>query len=147
MRAVPLEPEDIALYERAVEVLAASFDPVVHQVAAAARTASGEVFPGLHVGSRRVNVCAEASAIANAEMHNAGQVLAMVAVCRDDNGRTVVTNPCGLCRELMGHYGPDAWVLIDRGGEVVKVRSGDLMPSPWNFPHENDWDVADPTAP
>ena len=82
-----------------------------------------------------------------AEMHNAGQVVAMVAVCRDENGRTVVTNPCGLCRELMGHYGPDAWVLIDRGGEVVKVRSGELMPSPWNFPHDNDWDVADPTAP
>ncbi len=146
MRCAALEPADVALYERAVEVLAASFDPVVHQVAAAALTSDGNVYVGLHVGSRRVNVCAEASAIANAEMSGAGPVLTMVAVCRDEAGRTVVTNPCGLCRELMGHYGPDAWVLVDRGGEVVKVPSADLMPSPWMFPRENDWEVADPAA-
>src|ERR671919_104062 len=66
-----------------------------------------------------------------------GQVF--VGLCRNDAGRTIVTNPCGLCRELLGHYGPDAWVLVDGGGDVVKVAAADLMPMPWMFPHENDW--------
>lgn len=145
MRTRPLDADDLALHRRAVEVLDTAFDPVVHQVAAALRTADGQVFAGLHVGSRRVNVCAEASAIANAEMAAAGPVASIVAVCRNEAGRTVVTNPCGLCRELMTQYGPDAWILVDRGGEVVKVAAGDLMPHPWMFPHENDWDVREPT--
>jgi cytidine deaminase len=145
MKTTTLDRDDLELYRRAVEVLDAAHDPVVHQVAAALRTNDGQVFVGLHVGSRRVNVCAEASAIANAEMSKAGPVSAIVAVCRNDAGRTIVTNPCGLCRELLGHYGPDAGVLVDRGGDVVKVAAADLMPMPWMFPHENDWDVADPS--
>ena len=146
MRIQRPSTEDLDLYQRAVDVLDAAHDPVIHQVAAALRTADGQVFVGLHVGSRRVNVCAEATAIANAEMSSAGPIASIVAVCRDESDRTIVTNPCGLCRELLGRYGADAWVLIDHAGDVVKVAAADLMPSPWMFPHENDWDVRDPTA-
>lgn len=144
--SLDLEPDDVRLYERAAEVLDAAHDPVIHQVAAALRTTDGEIFVGLHVGSRRVNVCAEAAAISNASMSNAGPVDSIVAVCRDASGRTIVTNPCGLCRELMGQYGPDAWVLVDKAGQVVKVPAASLLPTPWMFPHENDWNVAEPTA-
>lgn len=145
MRIQHPSTDDLDLYQRAVDVLDAAYDPVIHQVAAALRTADGQVFVGLHVGSRRVNVCAEASAIANSEMSAAGPIASIVAVCRDESDRTIVTNPCGLCRELLGQYGSEASVLIDYAGDVVKVAAADLMPSPWMFPHENDWDVRDPT--
>ena len=139
-----LEAADIELYERARDLLVVAHDPVIHQVAAALRTESGRVYTGLHLGSRRINVCAESSAIANAEMARDHGIATIVAVCRDDSGRVVVTNPCGVCRELLTTYGPRAQVIVDLQGTVGKVPAGDLMPNPWMFPHENDWSVEDP---
>lgn len=141
-----LNEDEVALYRCARRVLEGSFHPEIHQVAAAARTADGEIYVGLHIGSRRINVCAESSAFANAEIANAGPVMSMVAVCKDDTGRVVVTNPCGVCRELMQQYAPDARVIVDDGGRVRSVPSASLIPTPWRFPRENAWAVEDPTA-
>lgn len=141
-----LDHDDVELFRRASDVLESAFHPEQHQVAAAARTADGEVFVGLHLGSRRVNVCAESSAFANAEIAGAGPVVSIVAVCKDDEGRTVVTNPCGVCRELMQQYAPDAHVLVDAGGQVRSVPSASLLPTPWRFPRENEWTVAEPAT-
>lgn len=141
-----LTSEEIHLIGQARAVLERSFHPEIHQVAAAARTADGRVFVGLHLGSRRINICAESSAFANAEIAEAGPVRSMVAVCKDDTGRVVVTNPCGVCRELMQQYAPDAQVIIDDGGRLRSVPAASLMPTPWRFPRETDWTVEDPEA-
>lgn len=140
-----LSPEDIALYEVARDLLAATHHPVIHQVAAALRSESGAIYTGIHLGSRRINVCAESGAIANAEMARDSGIRTIVAVCKDDEGRIVVTNPCGVCREMMTTYGPNAYVIVDLGGLVRKVHASLLMPNPWMFPHENDWTVEDPS--
>lgn len=137
---------EVDLFARARDVLESAYDAEIHQVAAAARTRDGEVFVGLHIGSRRINVCAESSAFANAEMANAGPIVSMVAVCKDDSGRVVVTNPCGVCRELMQQYAPDARVVVEDGGHVHSVPSASLIPVPWRFPRENAWTVEEPTA-
>lgn len=137
-------PDEIELFEQARDLLEARHDPSIHQVAAAARTADGHIYKGLHIGSRRINVCAESSAIANARMDGDSAIVAMVAVCKDDSGRVVVTNPCGVCRELMGTYLPDATVLVDLHGEVRAVPSTALLPNPWMFPRETDWTVEEP---
>lgn len=139
-----LSPDDVELFDAARDLLMAVHDPVIHQVAAAMRSKSGHVYVGLHLGSRRVNVCAESSAIANAEMAQDFGIDTIVAVCKDETGRVVVTNPCGVCRELMTTYGPDAHVLIDYRGQVRSVAAAELMPNPWMFPHENEWSVEDP---
>lgn len=144
METRSLTPDDVALFRQARETLDCCHDPVLHQVAAALRTRDGHTFTGLHMGSRRLNVCAESSAIANAEMARAGDIVTIVAVCKDETGRTVVTNPCGLCRELMGQYGPQADVIVDLHGEVTRVPARSLLPLPWNFPHENAWTVDEP---
>ena len=141
-----LDAADLALFAAARELLLRSHHQERHQVAAALRSTSGSTHLGLHIGSRRVNVCAESSAIANSRMAGDEGIATIVAVCKDDDGRVVVTNPCGVCRELMGTYGPAAQVLVDLGGSVRKVRSADLLPSPWQFPRENDWSVQDPTS-
>lgn len=141
-----LNDDEVDLFHRASDVLESAFHPELHQVAAAARTADGEVFLGLHIGSRRINVCAESSAFANAEMAGAGPVVSMVAVCKDETGRIVVTNPCGVCRELMQQYAPDAQVIVDASGQVRSVPSTSLIPTPWRFPRENEWTVEEPAA-
>lgn len=139
-------PDEVELFDAARALLDARHDPSTHQVAAAARTEDGRIHLGMHLGSRRINICAESTAISNARMISDSPIVAMVAVCKDDGGRTVVTNPCGVCRELMGQYLPDAFVLVDVHGDVGVVPSASLLPLPWMFPRENDWDGPTPNA-
>lgn len=141
-----LTQQDIELFEAAKNQLERSYHPERHQVAAALRTADGSVYLGLHIGSRRVNVCAESSAIANAQMAGDEEVVTIVAVCKEDSGRVIVTNPCGVCRELLGQYGATAEVLVDLAGTVSKVDAADLLPNPWMFPRETDWSIEDPAV-
>ncbi len=146
MESYALSSADVALFDRARAVLLATHHPVQHQVSAALRGTDGSVHVGVHVGSRRVNVCAESSAIANATLAGTSSITTIVAVCMDEAGRVIVTNPCGLCRELLGTYGQEAMVLIDFHGAVRKIRARDLMPNPWLFPHESGWKVEEPEA-
>lgn len=141
-----LTPDDVELFDRARKLLELTFDPVIHQVAAALRTSTGAIYMGVHLGSRRINVCAESSAIANATMAQDLDIRTIVAVCKDESGRVVVTNPCGVCRELMSTYGPRTEVIVDIQGQVLKVSAPELMPNPWMFPHENQWTLNDPKA-
>lgn len=145
MKRTPTE-RDIELFTAARELLDARHHEEIHQVAAAVRGSDGQIYLGLHVGSRRINVCAESSAIANTEMAGAGPVTAMVAVCKNDAGDIVVTNPCGVCRELMGTYATAAEVMVDDRGTVAVVAAEALMPNRWMFPSENDWIPNDPSA-
>lgn len=144
MQTRELTADEVTLFGKAHDLLERAHHPELHQVAVALQTASGEYYYGLHMGSRRINVCAESSALANAQMAGDTDIVAMVAVCKDDEGRIVVTNPCGVCRELMSSYCLDADVLIDAEGVVRAVSARDLMPSPWMFPRENTWSVVDP---
>ena len=144
MHTRELTTAEVALFESARDLLQRSHHPELHQVAAAVRTARGSEYLGLHMGSRRINVCAESSALANAQMANDTEIVSMVAVCKNEDGRIVVTNPCGFCRELMGTYCTDADVIVDVQGTPQVVAARDLMPLPWMFPHENDWAVSEP---
>jgi cytidine deaminase len=140
-----LEGSDLALFDRASEVLTRSHHPQRHEVAAAMLGVSGQVHIGLHLGSRRVNVCAESSALASARIAGEERITAAVAVCMGEAGVPHVTNPCGVCRELMGTYCPDAMVLLDVEGVVRKAAVTDLMPLPWLRPEETNWTVETPT--
>ncbi|MFE2186355.1 hypothetical protein [Streptomyces sp. NPDC059455] len=144
MRFVDLDPSDLALFARAGEVLRASHHAERHQVAAAMLGTSGRVHVGLHLGSRRVNVCAESSALASARIADETGIVTAVAVCLGETGIPQVTNPCGVCRELMGAYCPEARVLLDVQGEVRKAVAEDLMPLPWLRPEETSWTVMAP---
>lgn len=139
-------PNEVDLFQQARALLDQRHHPELHQVAAAVRATDGTVHLGLHIGSRRINVCAESSAIANAEMAGSGPITSMVAVCKNPDGTVVVTNPCGVCRELMGTYAQLADVMVDDRGSVVMVPATELMPHRWMFPHENEWIPDDPTV-
>lgn len=144
MQLTDLDAADLALFDRAAEVLAAAHHPRRHLVAAAMLGESGAVYVGLHVGSRRINVCAESSALASACIAGEARISTVVAVCLGADGSAQVTNPCGVCRELLGGYCPDARVLLDVRGTVRKARLAELLPLPWLRAEETDWTVAAP---
>lgn len=125
----PLEDADEALVAAAVAHLDRAFVAGRHEVAAAVRMRSGAVHLGIHVESSigRASLCAEGVAIGTAVGHGDREVDTCVAVLRTDAGWRVVT-PCGLCRELVSDYGPDAHVIDYRDGRVRKVPVAELLP-------------------
>ncbi|NUP58263.1 MAG: hypothetical protein HOQ04_00425 [Pseudarthrobacter sp.] len=141
-----LEPADVELYEAARELLLTAHHTDNHRVAAAMRGASGAIYLGLHIGSKRVNICAESSALANARMAQEKAVKSVVAVSMDGNGQPQVTNPCGLCRELLRNYGSETSVLVDAEGRVGVISIKDLLPYPWVRAAEASWVLEPPIA-
>jgi cytidine deaminase len=144
MISFELSDSDVELYEAARRLLLTAHHSENHRVAAAMRGASGAIYFGLHIGSKRLNVCAESSALANARMAQEASIQSVVAVSMDGQGHPQVTNPCGLCRELLRSYGSEISVLVDAGGEVGKVRIGELLPFPWMRAAETEWDTLPP---
>jgi len=139
-----LDASDVELYEAARGLLLTAHHTENHRVAAAMRGESGAIYLGLHIGAKRLNVCAESSALANARMAQESSIHSVVAVSMDGQGQPQVTNPCGLCRELLRSYGTETSVLVDAEGEVGKVRIKELLPFPWMRAAETEWDTLPP---
>ena len=78
----------------------------------------------------RAAICAEAVALGEAVM--AGDTVDLVVAVRqprpDEAGGPQVVSPCGLCRELLLDYAPEAEVIVPGQGRVA-LRS--LLPSPY----------------
>jgi len=140
-----LDALDIDLYQAASRTLLASHHADNHRVASAIRGASGTIYLGLHLGSKRVSICAESSAVANARMAGETHLSNAVAVCMNSTtGTPQVINPCGVCRELFSTYGPDMSVLVDAHGAIAKVTMAELLPLPWMRANETEWAVPQP---
>ncbi len=104
-------PGDPELFERAQDLLEKVYVQGRHEVATALRTRDGSVHTGVHVeGScRRSSICAEG--VAMGAVLAAGGVLdieAVVSVQIKPADRFRVIAPCGVCRELISDYSPDA---------------------------------------
>lgn len=129
---LPLADADRELVAAALELLRERAVPGRHEVAAALRTKSGTVYRGLHVESSigRASICAEGAAIAAAAAAGDTEIETIVAVLDTGEGWRVVT-PCGLCRELISDYSPEA-VVIDydasRPEPVKPVPVTELLP-------------------
>lgn len=129
---LPLSDLDRELVGAALELLRERAEPGRHEVAAALRTRSGGVHRGLHVESSigRASICAEGVAIGVAAAAGDTEIDAIVAVLDTGDGWRVVT-PCGLCRELISDYAPEATVIdYDAGREqpVQPVPVMELLP-------------------
>jgi cytidine deaminase len=121
-----MEPQDFELIETARALIGERFKEGHHHIAAALRTKSGRLFTGVHVEAYvgRITLCGEAVAIGAAATAGDAEVETIVAV----NELGDLVSPCGMCRELISDYGPDAQVIIPRGGQPVKVPIADLLP-------------------
>jgi cytidine deaminase len=98
-----------------------------HEVASALRTVDGGIYTGVHLeGScRRSSICAEGAALAAAragiDPASPLHVDTIVSVQIKPAGQFRIIAPCGVCRELISDYSPQArvWVTGERGIDVV----------------------------
>ncbi|MFT3864378.1 MAG: hypothetical protein QM729_08905 [Solirubrobacterales bacterium] len=130
---LPLTDADQELVAAALELLRARAEVGRHEVAAALRTRSGAVHTGLHVESSvgRASICAEGVAIGAAAAAGDTEIETIVAVLDTGDGGWRVVTPCGLCRELISDYAPEAVVIdYDAGREepVKPVPVTELLP-------------------
>ena len=105
-----------------------------HQVATALRTLDGKIYTGVHLeGScRRSSICAEGVAMGTARGGLPGDAPlhldAVVSVQIKPVGQFRIIAPCGVCRELISDYSPDAriWLTGDTG--ILCMPALDMLP-------------------
>lgn len=126
-RAMP--PRDQDLLDVAGALLARRYAERRHEVAAAARLASGAVVTGLHVEASqgRASICAE-SGVLSAAAAAGDPVRTLVAVLRRPDGEDYLIEPCGVCAEILADHCPDATVWVARPGVVEAVEATALLP-------------------
>ena len=118
--------EDLQLIEAARSIIALRSRPELHEVGAALRTRSGKIFSAVNVKANvgRVSVCAEAVAIGMAAAAGDTDIEMIVAV--DHKGRVV--SPCGMCREMISDYAPQAGVIVSGNDGMEIFQIADLLP-------------------
>lgn len=129
-----MPPQDVRLLEMAQELLGRVWVHGRHEVATALRTVDGNIYTGVHLeGScRRSSICAEGVAMGTARAgEKAGAPLlieAVVSVQIKPAGQFRVIAPCGVCRELISDYSPDARIWITGDAGILAVAALDLLP-------------------
>jgi len=105
-----------------------------HEVATALRTADGGIYTGVHLeGScRRSSICAEGVALGAArgglEPGTPLLVDTIVSVQIKPADQFRIIAPCGVCRELISDYSPDATVWLTGDAGPIAMRALDLLP-------------------
>ena len=118
---------DILLVKEAQKIIETRYKEGNHHIGAALRTKSGKIFSAVHLEANigRIAVCAEAIAIGMAAAAEDTEIDTIVAVNRNGD----VVSPCGMCRELISDYSPEAWVIIPGDEGKYKSRVLDLLPN------------------
>lgn len=107
---------DAALIAAATAAIRARYRPGWHVVGAAVRLHSAEIVTGVHLDANvgRIAVCAEAVALGRAVTEfGSSDIKTIVAVYHDRDGEVRIVSPCGMCREMISDYAPEATVLLD----------------------------------
>lgn len=137
MNIQSVKPEDQALIDAAAELIKARYKVGRHHIAAALRTRSGRIFTGLHLDTYvgRASVCAEAVAVGQAMAAGAGEDDPIEAIVSLRHPRPTekhkdlqVVAPCGICREMLRDFAPDARVLLAANGGLTAYNPADLLP-------------------
>jgi cytidine deaminase len=141
LRAVALTVDDEALVTAARQVIGDNYEHGRHHIGAAVRMRGGRVFVGVHVEAYvgRIALCAEAVALGAALSAGARGVETVVAVAHppahESRAEAWVVTPCGMCRELISDFGPNAWIIIPSAeGPPAKVAVLDLLPAKYTRP-------------
>lgn len=128
---------DLELVAAASDLIARRYVENRHHIASALRTASGRVFTGIHLDTYvgRASVCAEAVALGQAMAAGAGPddpVDVIVSVRhprpREQNKEIQVVAPCGICREMLRDFAPNARVIVAQDGRLASFSTADLLP-------------------
>ena len=128
--AAELDAADRELIGFAGEALERLYVKDRHEVAAAVRTGSGEVFTGIHTeaGVGFADICGEVAAICHAVAHGRRDIETVVALTGQEAGEVRLMAPCGRCREVISDFNPQAWVIVGTMERPYKMRVAELLP-------------------
>lgn len=127
MKYHEITPHDHHLVQAAIDVISRNFRDERHTVGAAVLCASGKVYTGVNVESCGYGPCAEPIAIGAAVSQGERDFTTIVAVGGWDT-RYPLLPPCGNCRQLLWDYAPEATVILQKNGALIKVGIGELLP-------------------
>ncbi|MDD5655852.1 MAG: cytidine deaminase [Elusimicrobia bacterium] len=101
-----------------------------HSIGAAIRTKKGNLFAGVSVEAKngRISICGESIAIGIAATNGDTNISQIVAVTESGD----IVPPCGMCRELISDYSPDASVILETDGKIRCVPILDLLPEKYD---------------
>ena len=110
-----------------------------HHMFCALQTRSGQFFTGAHVeaGNGRISLCAEAVAVGAAATVGDTDIETVVAVTESGD----IVPPCGMCRELIYDYAPNAKFILTDKGKVVFMPVSELLPKKYrseDYPNRRD---------
>lgn len=110
-----------------------------HQMFCALETESGQIFLGAHVEANngRITLCAESVAVGAAATAGDTAVRTIVAVTESGD----VVPPCGMCRELVYDYAPNANFILSDGDDYKLVPVAELLPQKYqseNYPNRRE---------
>lgn len=131
---------DRELVEEAKKLIATRYKENRHHIAAAVRGASGRIYVGLHLDTYvgRASVCAEAVALGAALSGGEKSIEAIVSVRhprpREETKDIKIVSPCGICREMLSDFAPDARIIIQRNGDILSTTSQNLLPEKYRRP-------------
>jgi cytidine deaminase len=125
-----LSQQDRVLIERARQTADALYLKDVHEVAAALRTASGEVFAGIHIEAHVgfADVCGEVAAVCCMVAAGHRDLETIVAVVREEDGGHRLLAPCGRCREVVSDFNPRARVIVGTLERPYVISVAELLP-------------------
>jgi cytidine deaminase len=109
-----LADTDGELWTAAVDLLAKRYRHERHEVAAVVRSRSGALHLGVHMAGSagRSSICAEGMALGAALTEGDLEIDTVLAVLYRPAGTIRPIAPCGVCRELLVDYCPDAWIYL-----------------------------------
>ncbi len=134
MRSKDLSDADRELVAAAEDIVRQRYRQGWNEVGAALRMRSGEIVQAIHLEEDvgRIALCAEAVALGKviADGLPANEISVVVAVIPEDQELTgfQVLDSCGMCRELLTDYAPDAESILALDGELRRVPFADLIP-------------------
>ncbi len=124
------EMVDQELIRAARDIISKRYVEGKHSIGAALRTRKGNLFVGVHVEANcgRITLCGEAVAIGIAATNGDTEISQIVAVTESGD----IVPPCGMCRELISDYSPDALVILEKDDGVKCVPVLDLLPEKYD---------------
>ena len=122
-----MKEQDQELIQNAKSIIQKRYKDGFHHIGAALRTKSGNEFAAVHLDAYvgRIAVCAEAIAIGMAAAEGDTEIDTIVAV--DSTGEVI--SPCGMCREMISDYSPEAKVIIKEKDKYALVAISELLPN------------------
>lgn len=118
------------IIQAARDIIAKRYVEGKHSIGAALRTRKGNLFVGVHVEANcgRITLCGEAVAIGVAATNGDTDISQIVAVTESGD----IVPPCGMCRELISDYAPDALVILETEDGIKCVPVLELLPEKYD---------------